>query len=67
MPLLLSRIALPFELWNLLAGINDMLSKAFLYFTAFLASSSVLPNAVSAQYLLGLGELGFFVEGHDSY
>ncbi|KAF9558125.1 ceramidase [Agrocybe pediades] len=59
MPLLLSRVALPLELCNLVARISDMFSNALWYLTAFLASSTVLPNAglqaVSAQYLLGLG------------
>lgn len=67
MPLLAYHGTLPFDFWDLLVSLFDMVSNMFWYLTAFLASSAVFPNggigleSVYAQYLLGLGmfALGF--------
>ena len=62
MPNLAYHSALPFDFWDLLVSLSDVLSKAFWYLTAFLASSPIRPNGgpglqvASPQYLLGLGE-----------
>ncbi|CAA7260368.1 unnamed protein product [Cyclocybe aegerita] len=59
MPSLPSPSALPNDLWDLVVSIYDAMSSFLWYFTAFLASTSVVPNGglqgVAAQYLLGLG------------
>ncbi|KAJ3499990.1 hypothetical protein NLJ89_g9990 [Agrocybe chaxingu] len=59
MPSLPSPSGLPNDLWDLVVSIYDAMSSFLWYFTAFLASSAVLPNGglqgVAAQYLLGLG------------
>jgi len=61
MPLLTYHSALPIDFWNILVSISETMSKVFWYLTAFLASSSVLPNGTAqiqgayGQYLLGLG------------
>lgn len=61
MPLLATHSSLPFDFWDLLVSLAEAMTNTLWYLTAFLASSSVVvPNgalqAVSAQYLLGLGE-----------
>jgi neutral ceramidase len=63
MPLLAYHRALPLDLWNCVQAFHNAMAGAFFYLTAFLASSSLLPNGVvgglqgvNDQYLLGLGE-----------
>ncbi|KAF8181831.1 Neutral/alkaline nonlysosomal ceramidase [Pholiota molesta] len=60
MPLLATHSSLPFDFWDLTVSLAEAMTNTLWYLTAFLASSSVIvPNgalqAVSAQYLLGLG------------
>lgn len=64
MRLLARHSALPFDFWDLLVSLADKMTNMLWYLTAFMASSSVFPDgmkAVSAQYLLGLGECLSFV------
>ncbi|KAF9479377.1 ceramidase [Pholiota conissans] len=57
--LLASHTSLPFDFWDILVSFAETMTNMLWYLTTFLASSSVLQNgaiqAVSAQYLLGLG------------
>lgn len=61
MPLLSYHSALPLDLWNLPRTLYDTMAGVIWYLTAFVASTSLFNGApmgfqaVSAQYLLGLG------------
>jgi len=48
------------DIWNISSSLSDAMNALVLYLTAFLASNPLLSNngvqAVSAQYLLGLGK-----------
>lgn len=60
MPVLFNHIVLPLDLWSCVETLHNTMMGALFYLTAFLASSSLVPNgavqSVSAQYLLGLGK-----------
>ncbi|KAF9525002.1 hypothetical protein CPB83DRAFT_860383 [Crepidotus variabilis] len=64
MPILVYNSQLPLDFWDYVLALSGTMRNGFWYLTAFLAGSSVLPNAATgprganAQYLLGLGELG---------
>ncbi|KAF5374642.1 hypothetical protein D9615_008931 [Tricholomella constricta] len=61
MPLLSYHSALPLDLWNLPRALYDTMTGIVWYLTAFVAATSLFSEtpmaiqAVSAQYLLGLG------------